>query len=132
MVLQLEDCIDCLKTIHPNYSMVYLFDHSSGHAKKRVGGLDACAMNKYFGGNQPLMHRKFIPTSIGYLGPFHQTSNSRMVQIGSYQSLVFPPVEHHSQNDYGPWWMSSQERKDRRFDITHESNQQKNRNQNHI
>jgi hypothetical protein len=50
MVLQLEDCVDCLKTLYPAIDFVFLFDHSSGHAKKRIGGLDASAMNKSFGG----------------------------------------------------------------------------------
>ena len=37
MVLQLEDCIDCLKVLFPDYNQQFLLDHSSGHAKKRLG-----------------------------------------------------------------------------------------------
>jgi hypothetical protein len=32
------------------YCYAFLFDHSSGHAIKRIGGLDVGAMNKGFGG----------------------------------------------------------------------------------
>ena len=36
MITQTEDCIDCLKVIYEdNFDFVFLFDHSSGHAKKR-------------------------------------------------------------------------------------------------
>ena len=48
MVLQLEDCVDCLMTLFPHFDFIFTFDHISGHAKKRVGGLDAPSMNKSF------------------------------------------------------------------------------------
>jgi hypothetical protein len=70
MVLQLEDCVDCLKTLYPAINFIFLFDHSSGHAKKRIGGLDASAMNKGFGGVQPLMRATIMEAKDGYLGPF--------------------------------------------------------------
>ena len=31
MVIQLEDCIDCLKVLCPQYEFVFLLDHSCGH-----------------------------------------------------------------------------------------------------
>ena len=53
MILQVEDCIDCLRILFTNqYDFAFLFDHSSGHAKKRVGGLSVSAMNKGFGGEK--------------------------------------------------------------------------------
>ncbi len=46
-ILQTEDCIDCLKVIFgEKYETVFLFDHSSGHAKKRLNGLNAKNMTK--------------------------------------------------------------------------------------
>ena len=39
MVLQIEDCIDCLKVLLPNFDDVFELDHSSGHAKKLDDGL---------------------------------------------------------------------------------------------
>ena len=31
MVLQLEDCVDVLKVLHPDFDFIFLFDHSNGH-----------------------------------------------------------------------------------------------------
>jgi hypothetical protein len=54
MILQVEDCIDCLHVLNNDrYRYAFLFDHSSGHAKKRIGVLDVGAMNKGFGGKEP-------------------------------------------------------------------------------
>ena len=55
MSLQFEECVDCLKVIHPQFDFVLLFDHSQGHAKKLTGGLDAYSMNKGYGGAQPMV-----------------------------------------------------------------------------
>ena len=55
MSVQFEDCVDCVKVIYPHFDFVFLFDHSQGHAKKLVGGLDAYCMNKGYGGAQPMM-----------------------------------------------------------------------------
>jgi len=33
MVLQLEDCVDLLKHLYPDYDYLFLFDHFSGHDK---------------------------------------------------------------------------------------------------
>ncbi len=74
MTLQTEDCIDCLKEIYEDqYDFVFLFDHSSGHAKKRAGGLDVKKMLKGFGGE--LLRNTTIESHDGYLGPFHDPSN---------------------------------------------------------
>ena len=70
LVLQLEDCIDCVQVLYPNYDFVFLFDHSSGHAKKRKDGLDALTMKKLFGGQQSHMHTSIIAKHDGYIGPF--------------------------------------------------------------
>ena len=49
MAIQFEDCVDCLEVIYPQFDFAFLFDHSQGHAKKLVNGLDACSMNKGYG-----------------------------------------------------------------------------------
>ena len=36
MVLQLEDCVDCVKTLYSQFDFLFLFDHSSGHDKQRL------------------------------------------------------------------------------------------------
>ena len=39
MIFQLEDCMDCLDVIFGDrFDFVFLFDHSSRHAKKKVNG----------------------------------------------------------------------------------------------
>jgi hypothetical protein len=70
MVLQLEDCLDCLKAVYPHLKFVFLFDHSSGHSKKRQGGLDASHMTFWFGGSQPTMGNSKIVDMDGFLGPY--------------------------------------------------------------
>ena len=53
MILQVEDCIDCLRVLFQDqYNYAFLFDHSSSHAKRRVGGLSVSAMNKGIGGEK--------------------------------------------------------------------------------
>ena len=40
MILQLEDCVDCLKAINnEKYDYLFLFDHSNGHDRLRPDGL---------------------------------------------------------------------------------------------
>jgi len=40
MVLQLEDCIDVLKVVYPQFNFLFLFDHSCGHDKQREDGFN--------------------------------------------------------------------------------------------
>ena len=41
MVIQLEDCIDCLKVLYPQYDFAFLLDHSCGYDRQREVGLNA-------------------------------------------------------------------------------------------
>ena len=52
MVLQLEDCIDCLKVLYPQFDLLFLFDHSCGHNRQEEDGLNVENMNKEFDGAQ--------------------------------------------------------------------------------
>ena len=53
MVIQFEDCIDCLKAIYADqFEYLFYFDHSSGHDKLRPDGLNKNTMNKGYGGKQ--------------------------------------------------------------------------------
>ena len=46
IIQQVEDVTDCLKTtLGTGFEYCYLFDHSSGHAKKHENGLDVKKMN---------------------------------------------------------------------------------------
>jgi hypothetical protein len=99
MVLQFEDVVDCLKVMHPLYHFVFLFDHSSGHAKQRPDGLNASRMNKSFGGKCPAMHPTVIEREAGFLGPYTCT-----LEPGQTQRLMF------TETDVGPFWMTPNDR----------------------
>jgi len=72
MILQTEDCIDCLKVIMDGrYESGFLFDHSSGNAKKRSHGLDVRSMK--------LLRNSKIEEHDGYLGQFHDPLSPRMI-----------------------------------------------------
>ena len=55
MVLQLEDCVNVITNLYPQYDFVFLFDHSSGYDKQREDGLNIKKMTEGFGGVQPKM-----------------------------------------------------------------------------
>jgi len=40
MVMQLEDCIDCLTVLYLHIDFVFLLDHSCGHDRQRDDGLN--------------------------------------------------------------------------------------------
>jgi len=82
MAIQLEDCVDCLKILFPDYDFLFLFDHSQGHNKKRVGSLQASRVNLNFGGSQPVMRDTEITK--GCLGSF-----AHMLDIGDIQHMNF-------------------------------------------
>jgi hypothetical protein len=112
MSLQLEDVVDCLVILYPDCDFVFLFDQSSGHAKKRKDGLNAAVMNVQWGGKQPLMR----PTVLveGCLG-LHQAQ----IQLGKEQSMVF------TDQDAGPFNMSADERENRKRDRPKAGNKRK-------
>ena len=49
MVLQFEDAVDVLQVLYPTFDFVFLFDHSAGHSKQQIDGLNQLYMNKCFG-----------------------------------------------------------------------------------
>jgi hypothetical protein len=106
MILQTEDCIDCLREIFDRqYKFVFLYDHSRGHTKKRVGGLDATKVNKGFGGE--ILRNSMIEEKYGYLGAFHKLSNPRMVSIGHEQTFVYSSPDDIKN---GPFYLTDEQR----------------------
>jgi len=99
MVLQLEDCVDALKTIYPQFDFLFLFDHSCGHDKQRPDGLNAENMSKNYGGKQNAMRPTVIKKENGYLGPFERT-----LSVGDTQFFNFQP------GDTGPFWLCEKKR----------------------
>lgn len=99
MVLQLEDCADVLKALHPEFDFVFLFDHSCGHDRGRDDGLNVSKMSSGYGGTQRAMHSTEIKAEKGYLGK-HQ----RTLEIGDIQHMVF------REGDDGPFWLTPEQR----------------------
>ncbi|KAI2509347.1 hypothetical protein MHU86_5100 [Fragilaria crotonensis] len=105
MVIQFEDAVDVLRVMHPQYDFIFLFDHSSGHAKQRPDGLNHLRMNRSYGGKATHMRTTLIEQEEGYLGSFPRT-----LEPGDTQSLVF------SESDSGPFWLSDSQRDECRRD----------------
>ena len=53
--LQLEDIVDCLQVLFPEFDLVFLFDHSQEHAPKQDHALSAQHMSKSYRGTQPVI-----------------------------------------------------------------------------
>jgi hypothetical protein len=99
MVLQLEDCVDCLKVLFPQFQYLFLFVHSCVHDRQREDGLNVENMSKSFGGKQSFMHDTLIKESHGYLGPYYKILNP-----GDVPHMVF------TESDPGPSWLGEKER----------------------
>jgi hypothetical protein len=100
MVLQLEDCVDCLKVLYPEIDFLFMLDQSCGHDRQREDGLNVENMNKRYGGNKPKLRGTYIAQEKRFLGPY-----LRKLQPGDTQRLVFSP------SDDGPFWMGREEQK---------------------
>jgi hypothetical protein len=105
--------MDCLVTLLPDFDHLLLFDYSSGHSKKRVNGLDANGMAKYYGGNQSTLRDAPIYQEEGILGPFQ-----RKLAVGDVQKMVFQDT------DDGPFWLSPADRVAKRMDATRPNTQE--------
>jgi hypothetical protein len=70
MVLQLEDCRDCLRVLYPDIEFLFMFDHSCGHDRQKENGLRVENMSKSFGGKQTKLRETRIMQEQGYLGKF--------------------------------------------------------------
>jgi hypothetical protein len=55
MVLQMEDTVDCLTVLRPEFAYLFFFNNSYGHDQQCEDGLNAGRMLKLFGGKQPKM-----------------------------------------------------------------------------
>ena len=86
MVIQIEDCIDCLQSIHPQPDYKFELDHSSGHNAERPDGLSTTSsvINLGWGGKQ--RHMRDIILTNEDIGPI---THSRTIGVGNIQSMVF-------------------------------------------
>ena len=58
--MQVEDMIDCLEVMYPNFDHHIVADQSSGHTRKRIGGCDITKMNTGYGGAQPAITNSVV------------------------------------------------------------------------
>ena len=105
MSLQLDDVVDCLQVLYPEFDLVFLFDHSQGHARKRDHALSAQHMSKYYGGAQPVMRDTTIIAEEGYLGP-----HVPELCVADIQSMTF------AAEDQGPWYLPQEQQAIQRHD----------------
>ena len=99
--IQLEDAVDFLSIIFPEYDFTFMYDQSSGHTKMRSDGLLAGNMNLSYGGAVIKMRN----TKIMELGPYDSILN-----IGDAQNMHFSP------HDNGPFWMRPIDRIAKKYD----------------
>jgi hypothetical protein len=96
MVLQLEDFIDCLTVLHPEFNYLFLFDHSCGHNRQCKD--NAGKMLEGYVGKQLKMRATEIKQKEGFIGPYQAP-----LKPGNVQQMVFGP------NDVEPCWMTPKE-----------------------
>ena len=97
MVLQFEDCIDCMKCLYPQFDYLFLFDHSNDHYRLQPEGLNVNRIQVRYGGKQPKMRKSELTSEL--LGPFPS-----IFQPGEYQSMQFTNL------DPGPCYMRPSEK----------------------
>lgn len=113
MVLQIEDCIDCMQVLFPEpnnptrckYDLVFELDHSSGHNADRKDGLTTTSsqLNSSWGGKQRFMRESTLTAEdIG------SVEHPRALKVGDIQFMHFrpgdlPPVDQRDAppNDTG-------------------------------
>ena len=105
MSLQFEDVVDCLQVLYPDYDLVFMFDHSQGHARKRHGALSAQNMSKNYGGAQAMMRDTTVTAEEGFLGP-----HLPLLQVGDTQCMAFKST------DIGPWYLTPEQQQLQRHD----------------
>ena len=106
MVNQMEDCIDCLKILYPQFDYLFLFDHSNGHDRMKPDGLNARNVSVFFGGKQPKMRDSKLTNNIIF-GPYNPPG---LLHHGDVQSMVFDDPSQ------GPFYLSEVERQERMLD----------------
>ena len=107
MVLQLEDCIDVMKVMYPQFDYVFLSDHSNGHDQMKPDRLSENKVRKNFGGTQPIMRDSKL-TQMENLGPYIDLPNQ--CKFNDNQSMFFKA------DDYGPFHMKPSEVESRQYD----------------
>ena len=107
MILQLEDCVDVLQNLYPNFDFKFIFDHSNGHDRLQSNGLSLSKINIKHGRKQPKMRSSKLQPE--HFGPFHDSNYE--LQLGMTQTMVYSPT------DKGPCYMTPEQHVTHRYDI---------------
>ena len=89
MILQLEDCIDWIRVLHPQCDFVFIFYHSCVHDRGQENGLNDKRVNVVFSGKQPKINNTVIKDGAGYLGHF----KGSLRKVG-FQEMVLQVYEY--------------------------------------
>ena len=84
MVLQLEDCTNVLKAIHPGIDFIFLFDRPCGHDRGRKYRFYVKNMDSRYVGAQQEMHPTNIKNEFGFLGP-----REKILEVGDDHHRAF-------------------------------------------
>jgi hypothetical protein len=88
MSVQLEDVVDCLRVLYPEYDIVFLFDHSQGHARKRNGALNTIQMSRAYGGAQAIIRDTTILDEEAFSVPTYLVFSTSAMFNHLFSSLV--------------------------------------------
>ena len=108
MVTQLEDCIDILTFMFPDFDFVIFLDHSNRHDRMRPNGLNLNKIRIRYGGKQPKMRDTKLEDA-SYFGPYHNADYK--YQVGDTQSMQF------SEHDTGPCYLSQSDALKCKYDV---------------
>ena len=111
LVLQMKDCLDCLKVMYPYFYFVFLFDHSFGNERAREGRLKESIMRKYLGEKQPNMRDTDILGEDEFLGPYDRILETYDIQH-MWWDAALPDIQLT-----GPFWISDMKNAEHRYDV---------------
>ena len=97
-LLQIEDCVDILKSLHPGIDFIFLFDYYCGHDKGRKYGFNLTKINSGYGRAQRNMHPTKFKHNFVYLGP-----NEQIIEVENDKNMSF------QEGGNGTFWMNPQE-----------------------
>ena len=113
IVLQLEDCVDVLKSINSDkFDYCFLFDHSNGYDRIRPDGLNINKISKYYGtcSKQASMR----DTTIFYDNYLEPINHEKKLKIGYVQKILWEGGDCE-----GPYYTTKSMRLSKKFDKTY-------------
>ena len=98
-VLQVEDCTNILKALHPGIHFIFIFDHPYRHGREIEDRLNAMKMNSGYVGAQLEILPTNIKQEVGCLGP-----HEKVLEVGDENNML------SQEGGNVPIWMTPQER----------------------